>query len=232
MKAGDYQTPKQANQYLNKRFDGGLSKVAVDEALILREFLKKAGLDEPTSLDLGTGTGRVVKELLKFNPKQIYALDASVSMLKVFKNVFSKEVSAGLIKTILSTSDKIMLKEKSIDIVTIFHLFKHLPKAEPTLIEVNRVLKSACFLIFDCLNKNSVIKFNLSTCYAYSEEEIKKILEKNGFKILELKHLHSLGETIYKLPFASPLAGLADFLTSGLNLKLGTKMLVLAQKIN
>lgn len=228
MQKGDYRSLKQADKYYRLRFRN-LSQVKKDEMLLLERWLKATGFDNSVSLDLGTGTGRIVKMLLKHNPKKVYALDRSEAMLEYLNQLYKKGVNAKKVQTIKATSDKIPIKSSTIDVVTAFHLFKHLPKIEPTLKEANRILKTNGYLIFDVLNANSVIRFNLGTCYALAKSSLLKALNKNGFNCLEVIALHVFGETVYNFPGAA-FINLIDKLLIKIGLPLGTKLFVLAQK--
>lgn len=234
MKKRDYSTLKQASEYYKKRFAKGKELVSRDETSLLGKWIKeKTKRNQPLIfLDIGTGTGRAVNELLKHHPKTIYASDNSPAMLDYFKKLFSKELDKGLIKLIKAPSDKINLPDGSIDIATSFHLFKHLPNIQPTLNEINRILKPEGYFIFDVLNKNSLVKFNLGTCYALTEKEITQKIKGSGFRIKNLEFLHPLGETVYGC-FGGKLAFIVkyiDRIISTILPKLGTKMFVLVKK--
>ena len=153
-------------------------------------------------------------------------------MLKILSNNYDKQIKRGVVKPLIASAENTSLPAKSIDVVTGFHLFKHLPNPAKTIVEAKRILKPEGFLIFDALNKNSIIRLNMGSCYASSEEGIKKTLNKNGFKVIKIEYLHSLGETIYKIPGSLPKSVIHFFdkLISNSQIKLGTKMFVLAQK--
>ncbi|MBX4205643.1 class I SAM-dependent methyltransferase [Candidatus Microgenomates bacterium] len=232
MRKGDYQTTQKAQDYNYNRFGGGLTTVDLDERSILSSWINKYAINKNTLLDLGSGTGRIIKSLIKFNPKVIIALDASDYMLKELKSNFSNEKNSKVIKTILSTSDKTKQKNNSIDIVTTFHLFKHLPQIDSTLKEANRILVPGGILVFDVLNKYSIVSTNVETCYVYTKKQIIKKLQNNGFTVLETKYIHFLGETIYKLlyPWGNDIWHIFDSLFSSLGIPFGTKIMVIAKK--
>ncbi len=228
MKKSDYQSFKQADQYYRLRFSN-LSQVNQDEMLLLEKWLKDVGTKK-IHLDLGTGTGRIVTILLKHHPKKIYALDQSEAMLKYLNHLYKKEVEAKKIRTVKATSSKIPVNSSTIDIITAFHLFKHLPDIEPTLKEADRILKKGGYLIFDALNTNSLIRFNLGTCFALSDIELFDKLSKNGFIIHNVAYLHNFGETVYNLlGLAAKIIQPADLFMSE-HFKIGTKIFVLAKK--
>lgn len=228
MRKGDYKSIQQAQEYESKRFSGGLALVAKDEAKVINNFLTKIHSPNPVFLDLGSGTGRVVGELVKYKPKTIYALDPSTTMLTVLRRKFTKEIERNTLKLLIAKSNNIPLKNQSINVVTSLHLLKHLEDITPTINEAYRVINNNGFFIFDVLNRNSIINLNLGTCYALSEQEIRTVLKKCRFRIIDIAFLHFLGETVYDLGGEG--AHKLDALVSKLGIKLGTKMFVLAQK--
>lgn len=230
MKKGDYQSPQAVEKYATKRFAGGLTYVSADELDIIKKWIRKSNINNDMSkiyLDIGTGTGRVLDIILAAKPKKIYALDKSQAMLGYIKKNYSK---TGLVQTFLAPSNKIPLKDNSVDTVTALHLVKHLENVKSTILEVKRVLKSGGYFIFDVLNRNSLIQLNLGTCYAISRKEIINILESMGFRVKKIYSLHTFGETVYNLFGSNSIFRNLDFFLSK-KLESGTKLIVIAEKI-
>lgn len=233
MKQGDYQSIKKAKRYRNERFANGLALVSQDELRILDYWLSGIKKDKmQVFLDLGSGTGRVVKILLKYHPKNIYTLDPSAAMLSILKENYKRATQKSRIKIIQAYSDKIPLSSKSIDVATSLHLLKHLPNLNPTIKEINRILKPGGYFIFDILNKDSLVRFNLGTCFAVSETEITNNLNKNGFVIEDVIYMHIFGETVYNLLgiIGAGVLQPIDSLIRATHLKIGTKIFILAKK--
>lgn len=232
MKKGDYKSIAQAKKYHQGRFNNGLEIVNLDEMSIFDKWLAKIPVKQKVILDIGTGTGRAINSLLNYNTKKIYALDQSQAMLHLLSKIYTEEIKKGRVESINASSQRIPLSSNSVDLITAFHLLKHLPNIEPTLREINKVLKPGGYFIFDILNINSLIKFNLGTCYAMTETQIKYTLVQRGFTIKAVVYMHSLGETVYGI-FGKMLGTVPytfDKLFSMLGLKLGTKIFILAQK--
>lgn len=232
MRTTDYTLKDQAENYHNFRFAKGLEIVDLDEGKIITKWINSIKPRPKIILDVGSGTGRILKYLLQSGPNKIYALDQSKVMLGVLSKNYQKQIKSKTIEVLNTDSDKIPLKSKSLNLVTSFHLFKHLTKPLTTLNEMNRVLKSHGYLILDFLNTESVVKFNLDTCVSYNENEFRKILKKSGFKVIEIKYLHLFGETVYKISgnfLKLPIHLLDKFLSD--IFRNSTKILVLAQKV-
>lgn len=227
MRPGDYQTENQAQSYLNKRFSGGLRKVHLDEIAIINKWLNEIIQKENLKfLDIATGTGRAIPTLLNFKPRAIFALDQSEAMLNQLAKTYPKPVKSGLIKIISGNASKISLAPRSIDLAISLHLFKHIESPLPIFKSANQVLKPGGFFIFDALNIQSIVKFNLDSCFAYSETQLRSLLKKAGFKVIQVKYLHVFGETIYNFLNISPL----DKMANNFFPKKSTKMLFLVQK--
>lgn len=232
MKKGDYKTLAQAQKYHQGRFKNGLEIVSRDEMRIFNNWLAQIPIKNKVILDIGTGTGRIINNLLNYNVKKIYALDQSEAMLNYLREIYKEEIRNGKIQPVIAPVHKIPLNSKSTDFATAFHLFKHLPDIKPALKEINKVLRPGGYFIFDILNINSLIKFNLGTCYALSETQVRYILAQRGFAVKGIVYLHPLGETIYSIfgGILSIVPYVFDKIINVLGLKVGTKIFVLAQK--
>ena len=230
MKSTDYKTEKQAHTYAQYRFDKGLSQVSQDELNLLNRWLSDLGKWRLFT-DLGSGTGRVLPILLKYSPKKIIVVDQSDAMLGQLQKEFAKEIKNKQIKVVKTFSDRTSLRPNSMDVVTAFHLIKHLPEPQPTFREVARILNKDGVFIFDALNKNSLVQLNLGTCFATNENSLRKQLAQNALQIKDFTYLHPLGETIYNLPTVMlPFVKLVEKLINFILPNLGTKIFVLAAK--
>lgn len=234
MKPGDYQLKIQAEEYYKTRFGNGLEIVNKDEMDLLKHWLAVYGNPKESTvfLDVGTGTGRLLDTILNFQPAQVIALDNSQAMLDYLKHVYNREVSKKTIRLVKSKADKTLFNNNSIDIITGFHLMKHLGESESVIKESYSILKRNGFVVFDFLNKNSLIRFNVSDCFALTEKQIRNMLMNNGFKIIEIKYMHAFGETIYKFlnhPLVAIFHTFDNFFSD--TFKAGTKIFVIAQKL-
>ena len=230
MKVGEYKSPNRALDYNLNRFKDNLKFIHFDEMKALEKLISISKLkNQAIILDLGAGTGRAIKFLLRANPKKIYAFDQSPAMLKLLEENYPNEIKKGLVKTIVGSSNKITLPKNTIDIVVSLHVFKHIKDINPTLKEVNRILNQDGFIIFDILNLNSIIRFNLGTCYALDKVYVYKTLEKNGFLVKSILPLHIFGETVYNFGGVK-IIDLIDKFISRTGFPISTKFFILAQK--
>jgi ubiquinone/menaquinone biosynthesis C-methylase UbiE len=233
MKPGDYQTKAQAKDYHQHRFKGGLTRVDQEERRIISQWLRKVVKpDQSLTADLGAGTGRIVGEIIKYRPKKIFAVDTSPSMLGQLKSNYQQEINNGLVEMVAASADKVPLKKNNLKLVTALHLFKHLKKIEPTINGVAALLKPKGYFIFDALNPISLVRFNLKDCRAQSLSSLKEALEKADLMIKEIIYLQVFGETVYRFSGVrlSSILAILDRLVTKTSGRLGTKMLILAQK--
>lgn len=234
MKPGDYQTEAQARDYHYRRFKGGLAIVHRQETKIISRWIKKIAIsDKSIVADIGAGTGRIIGEVLKNRPKKVFAIDVSSAMLNQLSKIYQPEISADLIEPLHSSASRIPLKKNSVDLATSLHLFKHLDQIEPAIASVADILKPKGYFIFDVLNPDSLIRFNLQSCHAYPLALIKEVLREEGLVVKEVIYLQNFGETIYRIVGTrfSEVIYLLDKAMTRISRKLGTKMLILAQKI-
>ena len=159
-----------------------------------QEFLKK---QTGNVLDLGSGSGR---NLIGLKTKaKIYLIDFSKEMLKLAKKRAKKEkVDA---EFIISEIDKIPFQDNFFDsaiCISALHCIETSAKRRKTIKELFRVLKPKAQAQIAVWNKNSE-RFKKSKkekfinwrdkgkrfYYLYTEDELKKDLEKIGFKVIK-----------------------------------------------
>lgn len=229
MKRGDYSTFQKANHYKSTRFTGGLEIVAEDEARIINSWLKAS--NNEVFMDLGTGTGRAVVEILKQNPQRIYAVDSSSAMLNVLKVAFRSHIKNKKVIIIKADAQDTKVKKNSVNRATALHLLKHIQDPRPVFSEMARVLTINGVFIFDILNSRSLIRFYLGDCFAPEFKKIQDDLEGNGLRVEKVKTMHLAGETVYKA--SGPLGKLFqkfDTIVTNI-LPIGTKTFIYARKI-
>jgi len=112
-------------------------------------------------IDLATGTGDLSIELLKLNPKKLFAADISFNML-AFQN---KKVNNPALQLLQCDSLNLPFEDNTIDIVTIGFGIRNFEFMEKCLDEINRVLKSNGQLIIIEMFSNNNFKTKLFNFY-------------------------------------------------------------------
>ena len=186
---GTYDKQREGTEYRRRK-----------RALELKHFLDLIDKREGEKvLELGCSSGFLTKYLGK-----VTAIDTSEDMLKITK---SKNPSANCISADMF---EMPFKSSVFDKVVTMRVWNHLDEKDlrKAMKEAKRVLKPKGFLIFDIEEKSATrritsffykLLFNPTgyKIYQYSIPEIKKILNEEGFKIVEGKTLrHKVGRQI------------------------------------
>jgi len=176
----------------------------------IKPFLKKLSKKKVKILDLGCGSGR---NFIK-TKGTLYGTDFSKNMLKYAKkNAKKKKIKVKLKKM---ENNKIPFKSNFFDAVICIALLHCMKKTDQNKIlkELLRVMKSKSKAFISVWNKNSPRLKNkpktsyipwtvkgkkyLRYTYIYDEKELKKQLEKIGFKIIKSEKNKNLNVIIKK----------------------------------
>ena len=99
-----------------------------------------------SALDLGCGTGEMLKLILQKDPhKELCGIDLSEEMLAVAKSKLSEQV-----KLLLGDSEALPFPDNAFDVVYCNDSFHHYPAPQNVLREVNRVLKPGGTFLINC----------------------------------------------------------------------------------
>lgn len=154
-------------------------------------------------IEIGPGTGRLSEKLLK-KTKKLTLFDNSKKMLKILKKKFKDKN----IKFIQGDVRNIKLKEKFEYYVSL-RVFIHLTNRELlyALRSANKILNKNGYILMDTLNSKSLYPIIkpisiLKTKYPYnhfiSEKNVVSIIEKTGFKVIEIKKIFVIPKFIIR----------------------------------
>lgn len=102
-------------------------------------------------LDLASGTGDLVKELLRLNPENIISIDISEKMLKRQKN----KINDYRVKYINTDAENIPFPDSSINILTVGFGIRNFNDLNKSLTEISRVIKSGgLFIVLEMFGNN------------------------------------------------------------------------------
>lgn len=182
---------EKTKDYFNKNVEGfsGSRKWAWPEFEELKKYIK----NNERVLDLGCGNGRLF-ELLKKN--KYIGVDFSKKLIEKAKEKYGNHFQIADIFSLPFSDDYF----DSIWIIAVFH---HIPSKKlrlKALEEMGRVLRKNGKIIMTCwylfkfpFRKNIIIspkKLKVQRYYhAFTKKELKKLFQKAGFKIEELKYL-------------------------------------------
>lgn len=126
------------NHILSLNADKKWRNKAVDELLI----------NHPTHiLDIATGSGDMVLEILHRGDCQITAIDISPKMIELAKHKISKLTNKKSIEFILSSAELMPFADEVFDGVTVAFGVRNFEQLERGLSEIKRVLKTGGYLI-------------------------------------------------------------------------------------
>lgn len=142
---------------------------------------KLSGITYNTFLDLGCGTGAVIKAILDMGSnKKAYGIDLSENMLQVAKEKLEDRATLTL-----GDAENLPYEDSFFDVVYCNDSFHHYPAPDKVVAEVHRVLKpGGTFIIGDCWQPllirgimNAFMKWsNEGDVKMYSEKQIRALL--------------------------------------------------------
>jgi len=159
----------------------------------------------PLILDLGCGPGLLSVEILKMIPEAtVIGIDPLIRMLTLAKKN-TETTGILLFQPLLGVSEKIPLKDKSIDTIVSRFSLPYWEQPQESFSEMNRVLKPKGRIIFEALNRNfpkwklfgikvgmllnhagyDVIKYHVDAyALAHTQEEVEIFFQSSGLSIL------------------------------------------------
>lgn len=172
----------QANGYDDK-FNGKHAKSMYESIIKKLENLKSASI-----LDVGFGTGNILKELANIYEKN----EITLSGIDISKEMFAvaKEKLGNRADLRLGNSENLPWNDNTFDFVLCTDSFHHYPRPEIVLAEMKRVLKSKGTLIISDVRAPEIFRkiINFFIRYSssgdvkiYSESEMKELYEISGF---------------------------------------------------
>ena len=173
---------------------------------IINSIIKLASIKPGDRVvEIGCGTGLVLKELLKIT-KPVYGTDISREMLERAKSYIGDEVS----NVILTKNDilELNLPKNYFDKIISMEVLRYVEDMPKALINVKRIMKNNSTLVFTVTNVFSFSFFPLKyyvrklfhmidtktelSQYFVTECRIKKEIKKSGLEIISFKKLNLL----------------------------------------
>ena len=184
---------EKTKDYFDKNVEGfsGSRKEVWPEFEELKKYIK----DGERVLDLGCGNGRLF-ELFKNKKVKYIGIDSSEKLIKKAKEKYGNYFQIAGIFSLPFSDDYF----DSIWVIAVFH---HIPSQElqlKALKEIGRVLKKngkiimTCWYLFRPFFRKDILispkKLKVQRYYrAFTKKELKKLFEKTGFKVKELRYL-------------------------------------------
>lgn len=200
MRSDDYMSQKKAKNYRMGRFYGkGGALVEEHERQHVLKSVDTCVLKQGSYLDFAGGTGRVAKYVAdNCGFTSITLADSSKYMIDQAKD-YLLPTKVSFIQ--VQQKKKPAPIEKKYDLITTFHFIKHVSSPQDYFKVFSAAQKKNGVLVFDFLNKNSLVALNKETCFLYSKKDIRTMLQDAGYDLQRSEHVELLGESVYiKLP--------------------------------
>ena len=158
-------------------------------------------------VDIGTGPGLLLTEIHQLIPDAILlGIDPSIDMLEMAKKHMSNYSPETYASIIIGSSEKIPLKDNTVDIIVSRFSLIYWKKPEKSIMDIYKILKPRGRVIFEVLNRDypswklfltkihmylnsagkNVIKYHFDAYkIAFNIEQLERILKKNNFKIIK-----------------------------------------------
>lgn len=157
------------------------------------------GIDGKKVLDVGCGTGRLVKKLLERNAI-VTGIDVSEEMLKIARKKFKTS------EFIEEDAEKLSFKDDSFDIVTASFLIVHLKNLRKFFDEAYRVLKPGGVFIVTNINQRKAPKLKTAknedviiTSFYHIPDHVISALEDSFFIIEKEEFVNNKGVWINQI---------------------------------
>lgn len=170
----------------------------------INQYLKK---NKPkTILDIGVGTGRVLKNLIKntANDTQIFAVDYAKKMISYCQKIFRSNKKVKKIAVCDVSKENIDIY-KSFDFVTAIRILQYNPNWQEIIKKIYKKLNKKGILIFSMPNYNSINRFIGNRSGHITISGLKKILPSIGFEIIEIRSVTKIPDFFYQEIFPNNL---------------------------
>ena len=171
------------------------------EIKFINKFLNK--IDSPSKiLDIGVGNGRILQNLIKNtnDNTEIFGIDLSDKMVEVCKEKFNNEHKIKSINSCDVAEDGICFEDK-FNFISAIRVVKYNINWQKMIKNIYTKLDKEGIFVFTMLNNNSISRFaNFGIpVYLTTKDEIRNILNKNNFKILEINCFSKLPAFFYSI---------------------------------
>jgi ubiquinone/menaquinone biosynthesis C-methylase UbiE len=169
------------------------------ETDFIKKYLKK---NKPSKiLDIGIGTGRILDNLIDNSTKKasIYGLDLTKKMVNYCKTKYSKNDKVKKLVVCDISKQKIFYAKDRFDLITAIRVLKYSRNWPEIIKNIYVNLNRNGLFVFTMPNYNSInrlVKHNIPV-YRSTVKEIRSILNKNNYEILEIRGISKIPDIFY-----------------------------------
>lgn len=155
-----------------------------------------------TILDIGIGTGRILKNMIEnsLESAQIFGIDVAENMVTTSSRKFEQEKKVLYLRVCDLVTDELPFQE-NFDFVTAIRVLKYNKNWQAILEKVHEKLNQNGIFIFTMLNNNSLNRFSKYPIpiYKTTKSELAHILEEKGYKLLEMTTFTRIPDIFYDI---------------------------------
>lgn len=173
-------------------------RMAKREFSFISKYLK---ISQPLKiLDIGVGTGRILEHLIKSSSShsKIYGIDYEQKMVEFCQKKFRNYKKIQDIK-LCDISKKSFVFNNKFDFITAIRVLKYNKNWPDIIKRIKKILEKNGIFIFTMPNSISINRFvkHKIPIYRSSATELKTIMLKNNYKLLEISSFSKLPDICY-----------------------------------
>jgi len=169
------------------------------ELNFITKYLNNKGSKEKKILDIGIGTGRILDIFISDKSvKEIWGIDYSQNMVDYCVKKYSKVKKIKKLYLCDISKSEITFKKK-FDFVSAIRVLKYNKNWPEIIRKVYRLLNKNGIFVFTMPNHNSINRFAKLNVHTYRTtiENLKNLLDKTGFKTLEIISFSKIPDAFY-----------------------------------
>ncbi len=199
-----YQHRSCAEEYDEDRFGGSFGRFLRDREV--ETFLSMMGKSQGSVLDVGAGTGKLSLPLL-LRSRQVFSIDSSVEMIRIACRKADRE--GVFLRPVICDAHHLCFRDHTLDCVVSSRVLMHLTDWRKALADLSRVSKGMVVVDFpalwsfsgvDSLLKRGMrlIQADTRTYRAFRVSSVVRELEKNNFRIVEMRRQFFLPLAVHR----------------------------------
>lgn len=183
------------HKYNSKWENGSMFWMSRQEINFIDKYSSSLNKDQADCLDVGSGNGRIIDNLLKIGFKKISSVDISGEMVSVLKRKYKDEKRVLSVKQVSSINDI----NSNYDLVTAIRVLKYNSDWQENIRHIINSLNKNGIMIFTMPNRASIsvfAKYPIET-YMTSASELTEYLEELPVEILSMTSKFRLPDFLY-----------------------------------
>lgn len=165
-----------------------------------KNYISQSGKDikQIKILDIGSGAGRIISIYLNtFSIKKVYSTDYANNMVSFIRNKYGNKVE---VKN-SDISNEVPDFGIKFDFISSIRVIKYTKDWHKAIKNISKIINDNGYFIFTLPNKISITYFSNDPWVKVDLSEIEKVLDENGFKIINTIGFIRLPNFLYDISF-------------------------------